>query len=359
MTSHDSGTTDGSIAGWQEELAALLAAIEAAQAPEGSHAREAEAALLARVAGLDLDLQQFLVARMAKQESAEAAAFLDALASRAETPGVTREQARAALATMAERGIVAPTTQTESFYAGWVQQGRERGEQIMLLGWRLPDGRIEGLVFLLDWRGDGLKDFYRTREISDAEWGELVEHNGRKGAPLTAISLADGRALLEGALAESQRFSRPVPREYRLAQALIQRRILSATGLPAAPRQYVAPDLNPAAVVGAYIRALHYRDYLLVWELLAPKHSMRAQERAEGVDALRRQLKHMPRRRPDAQISLEGQSPITAQEHASVLAEGEEESFERSGRRVRQSVRERYHLRHTADGWRITAIDPA
>ena len=356
MTSHDSGKIDRSIAGWQEELDALLAAIEAAQTPEAAHTPEAEAAVLTRVARLDPNLQQFLVDRMAEQESADAAAFLDALASYAETPGATRERAHAALGALAGRGIAVPVAGAESFYAGWVQRGRERGEQIMILGWRLPDGRLEGLVFLLDWRGDGLKDFYRTREISDTEWRELVEHNGRKGAPLTAISLAEGRALLEGALAESQRFSQPVPREYRLAQALIQRRILGATELPVAPRQYVAPDLDPLAVVDAYIRALHYRDYLLVWELLAPEHPTRALGRAEGVDALRRQLKRTPRRRPDAQITFEGEPPTAAQERASALAEGEEESIERSGRRVRQPVRERYHLRRTTDGWRIAAI---
>jgi hypothetical protein len=351
MSTDNSAASHPTAARWQHELAALLAEIEAARTPE------AGARVLARVAGMAPDLQRFLVARMTEGESPEAAAFLDALAAHPATPDATRAQARGALVTLAERGIVVPATGAESFHAGWVQRGRERGEQIMALGWRLANGRMEGMVFLLDWRGDGLKDFYRTREIGDAEWHELVEHNGKKGAPLTDISLAEGRALLEEALAEGKRFSRPVPREYRMDQALIARRIFDAAELPAAPRQYVAPDLAPDAVVEAYIQALHFRDYLLAWELLAPEHPTRALGRAEGVETLRRTFKHGPRRQPDARVTPEGEPSAAGRERATMLAEGQEESVDRTGRRTRQPVRERYHLRQTADGWRITAVD--
>jgi hypothetical protein len=343
-------TGDGDAARWQDELVALLADIE------GAHTPEVETRVLGRLVRLDPDLQRFLVERMGEQDTPEAAAFLSALAAHPEAPSALREHAGAGVIALAERGIAAPVPGIETFHAGWVQRGRERGEQIMMLGWRLPDGRLEGLVFLLDWRGDGLKDFYRTREISDVEWGELIEHNGKKGATLTAISLAEGRALLEEALAEGQRFSRPVPREYRLAQRLVEQRILRAAELPATPRQYVAPDLEPAAVVTAYLQALHYRDYLLVWELLAPEHPMRAIGRGPGVDTLRRQQKHAPRRRLDASMAPE--QPVSAgdKERVTMLAESEEESVDRSGRRVRQPVRERYHLRSTPDGWRIVAV---
>ncbi len=350
MTTQDSATPNPSAARWQNEMVALLAEIEAARTPA------AEARVLARVAGLDPDPQRFLVERMTEQESPEAAACLDALAAHPATPDAARAQARGALSALAERGIAVPATGVETYHAGWVQQGRERGEQIMLLGWRLADGRIEGLVFLLDWRGDGLKDFYRTRDLGDAEWRELVEHNAKKGAPLTEIALAEGRALLEEALADGRRFSRPVPREYRLAQALVTRRIIDVAALPTTPRQYVSPDLTPIAVVEAYIQALHFRDCLLAWDLLAPEHPARAPERSAGVELLRRHLKHGPRRLPDAQVAIEGESSAAGAERTSVLAEGQEETVDKTGRRTRHPVRERYHLRRTPDGWRITAI---
>jgi hypothetical protein len=336
---------------WQDELTALLAQIDAAHTPD------AEAHVLATIAALDPDLQQFLIEQLAEQETSEAATFLAALAAHPVTRATARGQARAALDALAARGVSPPQTAEESFFTGWVQRGRECGEQIMMLAWRMPEDRLEALVFLLDWRGDGLKDFYRTREMNDAEWRELVEHNGQKGAPLTEISLAEGRALLEAALAEGRRFSRPVPREYRLSQALIRRRVLDATALPAASRDFITPELDPAAVVAAYVRALHHRDYLLAWALLAPEHPQRGAETtaAAGVDALRQTHKHRPRPRPETVTTLEDGAAQDAT--ATVLAAGEEEYVETSGRKVRQPVRERYSLRRTAAGWRITGSE--
>jgi hypothetical protein len=346
------GTGNGAAGPWQDELIALLAELEAARTPD------AEADVLTRLAGLDPELQAFLLERMAEQQSPEAAAFLALVAAHAATPSGMRDRAQEALAALARKGIAPPATGEESFYAGWVQVGRERGEQIMILGWRLADGRLEALVFLLDWRGDGLKDFYRTREIDDAEWRELVEHNGQKGAPLTAISLAEGRALLDEALAEGKRFSRPVPREYRLAQGLVRQRVLDAAPAPETPRPLVTPDLDAEAVVAAYTRALHYRDFALAWELLAPAHPARVSpSRADGVEALRRAHKHTPRRRSEVSTSAEGGQSGAEADRAIVVAEGQEEVVEPSGRRVRRPVRERHALRRTGDGWRIEGIE--
>jgi hypothetical protein len=340
-------------ADWPERFAALLAEIEAARTPE------AEARVMASVATLDPALQQFLIAQMREQGTPEAATFLDALAAHPETPASGRAEARAALAQLGEQGVAPASAAAEAFHTGWVQLGRERGEQIMLLGWRLGGAHLEALVFLLDWHGDGVKDFYRTRDLSETEWAELVAHNGEKGAPLVEITLAEGRALLLAALAEGRRFSRPVPREYRLAQALIQRRVLDATDVTPPARDYLTPDLDPVAVVTAYASALHHRDYLLAWALLAPEHPAYAGATpSAGADALRQAHKHHPRRRPEVRATLEpAPKGKRAGGTASVLAAGEVERVEPSGRRVRVPVRERYTLRAGTDGWRITAIE--
>lgn len=340
-------------AAWQDALLALLGELEAATTPS------AQAQVFARVAALEPDLQRFLIDNMLAQASPDAAAFLQALAVQPATPADVRAHARAASAALDEQGIAPPPTGQETFYQGWIQQGRERGEQIMLLGWRLGDGRLEALVFLLDWRGDGLKDFYRTREISSQEWRELVDHNSQKGAPLVAIALGAGRALLEDVLAEGKRFSRPVPRDFRLAEGLIEQRILSAAERPADAHSYINPALEPAAVVESYIEALHHRDYLLMWHLLAPEHLSRQPDPLAGVEALRRQGKHAPRRRGGASIASPTPPASTAGETdtATVMAQSDEEKVEPNGRRVRLPVRERYTLRRGADGWRITAIE--
>jgi hypothetical protein len=346
-------TPDQTPADWQERFAALLADIE------GAHTPEAEARVMAGVATLDPAMRQFLIARMAEQGTPEAAAFLAALAAHPETPADGRAEARTALAHLREQGVTAAAPLVEAFHTGWVQLGRERGEQIMMLAWRLSETRLEALVFLLDWRGDGVKDFYRTRDLSEAEWDELVAHNGEKGAPLVEITLAEGRALLLAALAEGKRFSRPVPREYKLAQGLIQRRVVDATDAAPPARDYLSPDLDAPAIVAAYVSALHFRDYLLAWALLAPEHPARVGvTHADGADALRQALKHSPRRRPEVSATLEpAPKGAKAGSTANVLANGEAERVEPNGRKTRVPVRERYTLHADPAGWRIAAIE--
>jgi hypothetical protein len=308
--------------------------------------------LFDQLAQADPDLLAFLVDQLAGQETPQAAAALEILAANAAAPEAVRSRARAAVDELADKGITAPPPGEERFYAGWVQRGRERGEQILILGWRMPSGTLEALVFLLDWRGDGLKDFYATRGMIDAEWRELVSHNAQKGAPLVEVSLAEGRALLDAALAESRRFSRPLPREYKRENGLIARRVIQAIEPSADPRSFITPDLSPEEVVSAYVAALHYRDYTLAAELLAPEHPQRAGRAvSETASSLRDALKHAPRRRMEVQTQrLSGDDDGMAR----INADGSEVRVEPSGRRVESPTYERYTLRQLSQTWRIT-----
>jgi hypothetical protein len=334
---------------WLAPLDDLLSALQ------DERTTEAEDQLAARLGGLDPDLLAFLVGQVAEQETPEAAGFLEIVAGQPGLSDEVRARARAGLGALAERGIVPAAPGAERFLAGYVQRARERGEQIMLLGWRLPSGSIEALVYLLDWRGDGLKDFYITRQLDDAEWRQLVEHNASKGALLEEISLAEARALLRAAIAEGQRFSRPLPREYKLTHSLSERRILNADVPEAAPRSFVAPDLAPEAVVTAYVAALHYRDYALAAELLAAGHPLRAgRTQEEAAQALRAEQKQVPRREEEVEVTpVEG---ATDEQRAVVEASGEQVAVEKTGKRVRSAVRERYTLaREDGGAWRIAA----
>src|SRR5262245_45471990 len=129
---------------WIEQLDTLLALLQDEQgvADEGR--------LADQLAGLDLHLAAFVVERVAEQRTPEAAAFLDLLARQTTLPDALRAQARAMFAVLTEQGVAAagPPPGTERFFAGYVQQSRERGEQILLLSWRLPGGDIEVFVFL-------------------------------------------------------------------------------------------------------------------------------------------------------------------------------------------------------------------
>jgi hypothetical protein len=352
---------------WLQQLDELLALT--AQEPGA----EQEDAVLDQLVAADPDLLAFLVTQFAEQDAPQAAALIEMLAAHADVSEAVRAQSRAALATMAERGVQAPAPCKERFYAGWVQQGRERGEQILMLGWRMPSGDIEAMVFLLDWRGDGLKDYYRTRRMRDAEWRQLIEHNATKGAELTEVTLADARSLLDAAIGESKRFSRPLPREFKVDSQLVERRILHVEA-PAQPRSYVSSLLTPDEVVVAYVAALHHRDYLLAAELLAAEHPLRQGRTVEEAAAeLRIQLKHAPRREVTVRTTRETGRPEATDEadevevdevevdevevdEVEVEATGEQTTIEHSGRRLKQAIVERYTLRRAHGNWRINAV---
>lgn len=362
-------------AAWIEQLDTLLALLDTSDATDAAASSPevtSEQQLYAYLSGLDPELLAFLVGQVSTQDSPQAAALLERLASLASTPDQVRQQARAAHAEMADRGVLPLAPETEQFVAGWVQQQRERGEQILLLGWRMPSGRLDALVFLLDWRGDGLKDFYRTRELSEAEWRQLVEHNGAKGAALLPVALGEARALLETALAESKRFSRPVPREYKIESAVVARRVLEveyeAGGAASSgdPVRYVTPELAAQDVVAAYIAALHFRDYALAVALLAPEHPLRANRTLdEAATALRLELKHAPRRdaearlatRPTPEATRTPSTPAVTVDEMVVDAQSAGVAVERTGRRTRIEYTEQYRLHRVEGGWMIAAIE--
>ena len=334
---------------WLSELDDILTLLS----QESDDTRDEE--VIARLTTLDPDLLAFLVAQFAEQESPQAAHVLEALTLRPDTPEPVREQAAAGLRMLAERGISPSTPDVERFVSGWIQQGRERGEQILMLCWRLAQGEYEAFVFLLDWRGDGLKDFYRTRRMKEEEWLQLVEHNRDKGVTLVEIRLGQALALLEASLAESRRFSRSLPRDYKLESSIIERRINQASEPTPELSTYISPSLTPDAVVSAYISALHYRDYLLVAMLLDQRHPLRGGHTIEETaEELRLQFKHAPRRERDAQVTIYSGAERDSDE-AIVEAVGARIVVEKTGRRVRQPVSERYILRRD-DSWRVVSV---
>lgn len=343
---------------WLSQLDDILTMLE------GQPETEQEKRLLQRLSTLDPDLLAFLIEQLAAQESPQAAALFDQLASAPATAEPIRERARAALDDLARKGVQPPKPGEESFLAGYVQEGRERGEQILALGWRQADGSLEALVFLLDWRGDGLKDYYRTRSMTDGEWRELIAHNAEKGGAMVEVRLSEAKALVEMALSEGRRFSRPLPRDYRLDAALIDRRLLRTVEAPPPEtlRTFITPGLSPEEVVRAYVAALHYRDYALAALLLAPDHEMRSgRTPAQAAEALRLALKQTPRRESETGTRL--LSPDVAQivdaHEAEVEAEGTEVVVERSGKRRRLPVRETYQLRQVSQTWKIVSSAPA
>src|SRR5260370_15782075 len=113
------------------QLDELLAAAQTG--PDGAQ----DTRVVEQVAAVNPDLVAFLIQQLAHDESAQAAALLELLAATPATPAEARGQARDSLEALAGRGITATPPGDERFYAGWVQVGRERGEQNLILGWLL------------------------------------------------------------------------------------------------------------------------------------------------------------------------------------------------------------------------------
>jgi hypothetical protein len=336
---------------WQQQLDALLGHLTDADPT-------ADATLAASLGGLDPALVAFLLQQIAEQDTPEAAAFLEIVAAQHDLPGEARTLARDALARLAESGVTPAAPEADRFLAGYIQQNRQEGEQILLLGWRIPSGEIEALVFLLNWRGAGLRDYYATHTLTDAQWTELIEHNAEKDAPLAEVTLAGARALLEAAIAESRRYAQELPREYKLAPNVIERRVFGAD-IPTADRPplVIAPDLAPDDLVAAYVEALRYRDYALAVELLAEGHPSRANRtHAEAAEALRVELKHAPRRDENVDIVPDKQA-AERDERRVLLATGAEVAVQQSGKRIRTPVRERYTVARHDNAWRIERIE--
>lgn len=334
---------------WLSELDEVLARLD--QEPDTTP----DAGAIARLTALDPDLLTFLVSHFAEQDSPQAADTLEALALHPQTPEPVREHARSGLRALEERGIMPGASGTERFVAGWVQQGRERGEQILMLCWRMAPEDFEAMVFLLDWRGDGLKDFYRTRRMKDPEWQHLVEHNRSKGVPLVEIDLEQARALLAASLAESRRFSRSLPRDYKIETSIIERRLDTSREPAITPPDFISTALSPEEVVAAYVSALHYRDYLLVAMLQDDTNALRAgRTREETAEELRKHFKHAPRRERDVSVSRIEPTDDEADE-AVVEANGAQVTVEKTGRRLRQPVHERYVLKRNGT-WRVVSV---
>ena len=173
----------------------------------------------------------------------------------------------------------------------------------------------------------------------------MIDHNAEKGAPLAEISLAEARALLDASLAESRRFSRPLPREYKISPGLVDRRVLRADLRPSTRRAPSSPPTSrPNTSSPPTSPRCSYRDYTLAIELLAERPPIaRRSLDAEAADALRVELKHAPRR--EEAVEIASAHVPQGGEDARLLATGAEVAVQTSGKRVRSEVRERYTLR--------------
>ncbi|HEU5370580.1 MAG TPA: hypothetical protein VFU69_19055, partial [Ktedonobacterales bacterium] len=260
-----------------------------------------------------------------QQAAPVALAFADALGSRRETDAADvalalaelsqhqalRKEARRAGVRLRSVGIApgfsipaseaaAPQRQ-RPFYTGYVSQTREQGEMQLALAWyeNQAAGDVRGMVFLLEFWRDGVKDFFMTDVTTTKRFQQDYSKNTRAGeqVDILPISLAEARSLVQEALEINTWRKTPLPDAYKRHYATIRDLLLNASiseeEEQAIARQgdrpWIARNLEAEELATNALGAWAFGDYGLFYDLLADEHaSRRAQTRDEFIQ-LRRQ----------------------------------------------------------------------
>jgi tetratricopeptide (TPR) repeat protein len=248
-------------------------------------------------------------------------AFVEALASRRDTPAANvalalaelsqdqrlRKEARRALVRLRSAGIApdfsvpaieTPPSQQPSraFYAGYVSQTREQGEVQVALAWceNQAAGDVRGLVFLLEFWRDGVKDFFLTDLTTAKRFDQDYSH--KKQIAVAPCTVAQARQLVQEALSINTWRKTSLPGAYKTHYLTIRELLLDApiseeeeeAVAREGDRPWIARDLEPDEVVGNFLGAWSFGDYGLAYDLLADDHpARRAQTRDEYIEQRR------------------------------------------------------------------------
>ncbi len=252
-------------------------------------------------------------------------AFVEALATRRETAAADvalalaefsqdqrlRKEARRALIRLRSAGIApefsipATTTpasqqQSRAFYRGYVTQTRQEGEVQLALAWyeNQAVGDVRGLVFLLEFWRDGVKDFFMTDVTTAGRFDQDFGRKVRSGeqAPAVPCTLAQARQLVREALGINAWRKTSLPGAYKTHALTIRELLLDASiseeeeeaAAREGDRPWITHDLEPDEVVGNFLGAWAFGDYGLTYDLLADNHpARRAQTRDEYIEQRR------------------------------------------------------------------------
>jgi tetratricopeptide (TPR) repeat protein len=240
---------------------------------------------------------------LASRHIVEAADVALALAELSQSQAL-RKEARRALVRLRSAGI-APgfsvpaieTTATQRqrpFYLGYVTQTREQGEAQLALAWyeNQAAGDVRGVVFLLEFWRDGVKDFYMT----DVTTTRRFQQDFAKNHAVVACSLAQARQLVQEALEINTWRKTPLPDAYKRHYPTIRDLLLNSAiaeeeehaVLQEGDRPWIAQHLEPEELIANALGAWSFGDYGLFYDLLADEHpARRAQTRDEFIQQRR------------------------------------------------------------------------
>ncbi|HTI13376.1 MAG TPA: hypothetical protein VL461_02250 [Dictyobacter sp.] len=171
--------------------------------------------------------------------------------------------------------IQTPVAHPPRFWKGFATQTREEGELQIFLIWEqgADYAEAQAISFLLDFWNDGVKDAFVETGTKRRIENSLNELRTRLAASsytsLVSCTLAEGKRLLEEALAVNQNKNTTPTAEYKAHLPLINRLILQATELDAdRGTTFITPDLQEQEVVVNFIGAWSFGDFGLAYDLL-------------------------------------------------------------------------------------------
>lgn len=241
------------------------------------------------------------------REAADVALALAELSQRRDV----RKEARRSLVRLRSMGLTPtfsiPTTPAtvappqHPFYRGYVSQSRDQGEIHLALAWyeHPTTGTVRGMVFLLEFWRDGIKDFFMTDLITAKRFEREYSRTGRTSeqTEIVPCTLAQARRLVQEALSINDWRKTPLPDEYKRHYPTIRDWLLNAeisedeelAVASEGDRPWITPNLEPEEVVTNLLGAWVFGDYGLVYDLLADEHPARRTQTRDEFIQLRRQ----------------------------------------------------------------------
>lgn len=288
----------------QTQVQALFATYH--QVSASLHASTSQADVenaLHEITSASLSVQFAFIKLLATEQQTEAADILTGLYISVPQKDLRKEARRALLRlestkiypqwkapTPQQPAVLTTTENPPRFWKGWITVSREQGEIQLILCWEQGNDyrEIRTLMFLLDFWFTGVKDAINellTKRQLEERLSQLRHALAETETVLAECTLAEGKRVLQEALAVATAHERPLPEDYRTAFPLINTLILQAE--PADEDHhlaYISSDLEPQEVALNFIGAWSFGDFGLAYDLLTTNNELRTDlTRAEWI----------------------------------------------------------------------------
>jgi len=264
---------------------------------------EVEAAL-ADITHLSEAAQFSLLKALSKEQEADAADVLLAINELSSSKAI-RKEARRSLIRLEEVRIfpkwsipidrsplIQASTNPPRYWKGAVTDTFESGEVQLMLCWEQGEDNSQARVlgFLLEFWHDGIKDFFTevaSKRHIEKHLAEMVSL--ASGIETKDCTLAEGRRMIEDALAVNKRYGTVPHRDYRNNLSLVKQLVLDATDLGEdRGLGSITRDMTPHQVVTNFVESLTSEDFNLAYDLLTSDSSIReGLSRSEWVERRR------------------------------------------------------------------------